>query len=110
LGGGIARAEKSGYECPALAIGDVALGFWAAMREVFPLTFYDYTNEHWSHLRTSNVIESPFAAVRLRADAGKRFRTVKSAVHLIHQLLLKQEKKWRKFNGPEKCAMVQLPE
>jgi putative transposase len=42
------------------------------------LNFYAYPSEHWKHLRTSNVIESPFAAVRLRTDAAKRLRTVKS--------------------------------
>ena len=73
------------------------------------LNFYDYPREHWRHLRTSNVIESPFAAVRLRTDAAKRFRTVKSGVHLIWQLLLKQEKKWLRFVGAEKCAQVKLP-
>jgi len=171
-----------GMNAPALAIGDGGLGFWAAMREIFPMTkqqlcwlhkmrnildklpkrehaeaierlraiqrasgrtaaerlarlliadwrkvfieaaiclemslekllnFYDYPSEHWRHLRTSNVIESPFAAVRLRTDAAKRFRTVKSGVHLIWQLLLKQEQKWLRFCGAEKCASVPLPE
>lgn len=74
------------------------------------LNFYDYPSEHWRHLRTSNVIESPVAAVRLRTDAAKRFRTVKSGVHLIWQLLLKQEKKWLRFCGAEKCGSVKLPE
>jgi transposase-like protein len=73
------------------------------------LNFYEYPCEHWRHLRTSNIIESPFAAVRLRTDAAKRFRTVKSGVHLIWQLLLKQEKKWLRFCGAEKCAKVLLP-
>ena len=56
------------------------------------------------------MIESPFAAVRLRTDAAKRFRTVRSGVHLIWQLLLKQEKNWLRFCGAEKCATVALPE
>ena len=30
------------------------------------LTFFDFPAEHWKHLRTSNIIESPFATVRLR--------------------------------------------
>ena len=30
------------------------------------LTFFDFPAEHWLHLRTGNVIESPFATVRLR--------------------------------------------
>lgn len=73
------------------------------------LNFYDYLSEHWLHLRTSNIIEIPFAAVRLRTDAAKRFRTVKSGIHWIWKLLLKQEKKWQRFCGAEKCAKVQLP-
>ena len=30
------------------------------------LTFFAFPAEHWTHLRTTNVIESPFATVRLR--------------------------------------------
>jgi transposase-like protein len=29
------------------------------------VTFYAFPKEHWKHLRTTNVVESPFAAVRL---------------------------------------------
>ena len=29
------------------------------------LAFYDFSGEHWSHLRTINPIESTFATVRL---------------------------------------------
>jgi hypothetical protein len=36
------------------------------------VTFYQFPKEHWRHLRTTNVVESPFAAVRLRTTAGKR--------------------------------------
>ena len=38
------------------------------------ITFYDFPQEHWSHLRTSNPIESIFAGVRLRllADRARR--------------------------------------
>ena len=25
------------------------------------VTYYDYPREHWKHLRTSNVVESPFS-------------------------------------------------
>lgn len=123
---------------PKIAVGDGALGFWSAIRKVFPetreqrcwvhktanvlnkmpksvqpkakgdlheiwqaetkddankafdhflekygakyagaceclrkdrdvmLTFYDFPAEHWSHLRTTNPIESTFATIRLR--------------------------------------------
>ena len=35
------------------------------------LTFFDFPAEHWLHLRTGNVIESPFATVRLRQRVTK---------------------------------------
>ena len=36
------------------------------------VTFYDYPREHWRHLRTTNPVESPFAALRLRTDTLSR--------------------------------------
>ncbi len=41
--------------------------------------FYDFPQEHWIHLRTTNVIESPFACVRLRTTAATRFKRVDRA-------------------------------
>jgi hypothetical protein len=38
------------------------------------VTFYDLSEEHWVHLRTSNPIESIFSGVRLRTNASKRLR------------------------------------
>jgi hypothetical protein len=35
------------------------------------LAFYDFPAEHWKHLRTTNVIESSFAAVRHRTVRSK---------------------------------------
>jgi putative transposase len=42
-----------------------------------PPRFFDFPAEHWQHLRTTNVIESPFATVRLgeRATRGASSRT-----------------------------------
>jgi putative transposase len=34
-------------------------------------TFYDFPAQHWSHLRTTNPIESTFATVRLRTQRTK---------------------------------------
>src|SRR5208283_5066194 len=33
--------------------------------------FFDFPAEHWKHLRTTSVIESPFATVRLRERATR---------------------------------------
>src|SRR3979411_1578140 len=37
-------------------------------------TFYDFPAQHWSHLRTTNPIESTFATVRLRTRSNQRMR------------------------------------
>jgi transposase-like protein len=37
------------------------------------LTFFDFPAEHWKHLRTSNVIESPTRSVRSIAGLGGPF-------------------------------------
>jgi len=40
------------------------------------ITLYRFPNDHWRHLRTTNVVESPFSAVRLRTDATRRYKRV----------------------------------
>jgi len=70
------------------------------------VAFYDFPKAHWKHLRTSNVVESPFAAVRLRTDAAKRFKKVANATALIWRLLLLAEKRFRKLNAPHLAAEV----
>ena len=55
----------------------------------------------WLHVRTSNAIEAPFAAVRLRTAAAKRYKKVASAEAFIWKTLLLAEKKFRRLNAPE---------
>jgi transposase-like protein len=174
--------KKRGMNQPALAVADGALGFWAALREVWPLTkkqqcwfhktknildklpkgeheecvqrlrgiqhatdreaalrlakkliaewrqagydraaqclesaierlltFYDFPPEHAKHLRTTNPIESPFATMRLRTNAARRFRTSKSGLHLVFKLFERIERRWQKITSPEKLKNVKLP-
>src|SRR5712692_1338334 len=51
------------------------------------VTFYQFPRAHWPHLRTSNVVESPFATVRLRTTAAKRFKKVENATAVIWKIL-----------------------
>jgi putative transposase len=161
-----------GLAAPLLAVGDGALGLWAALDEVFPTTahqrcwnhrvlnvqdklpkrlqaearrrlrelleaetraecetlraryvaelyaqgqaaaaetimrdwddfvrFYDYPQEHWVHLRTSNPIESIFSGVRLRTDATRRMRTRETALYLVFKLVERLSQNWRALNG-----------
>ena len=64
------------------------------------VTFYDFPEDHWKHLRTTNVVESPFASVRLRTTAAKRFKRVDSATALIWKLLTVAEKRFRRLDAP----------
>lgn len=73
------------------------------------LTFYGFPEAHWSHLRTSNVIESPFASVRLRTNAAKRFKKTKSGVCLVHQVLRRLSRNWRHLKSAHLCGTVPLP-
>ncbi|MBK9118402.1 MAG: hypothetical protein IPM18_02210 [Phycisphaerales bacterium] len=59
------------------------------------------------HLRTTNVIESPFAGVRLRTNAAKRFKETKAAC-TVHQVLMRLSQNWRHEAAP--CAQIPLPE
>ena len=65
------------------------------------VTFYDYPREHWRHLRTTNPVESPFAALRLRADAARRYKRVDRAIAVIWKMLMVPEKRFRRLQAPE---------
>jgi len=73
------------------------------------VAYYDFPREHWKHLRTTNPVESPFAAVRLRTTAAKRYRRVENATAVLclprpirrGKTLLLAERRFRKLNAPE---------
>lgn len=73
------------------------------------LMFHAFPIEHARHLRTTNPIESPFASVKLRTNAARRFRTPRSALHLLFKLLERSEKGWQRLSVPEKLKEVKLP-
>ena len=171
--------KKRGMRAPVVAIGDGALGFWGALRDVFPQTrhqrdwvhksanvldalpksvhgrakkaikeiteaedkaratkavkefarefgtkwpkaakkkieddeeallrYYDYPAEHWRHLRTTNPIESPFAAVRARTGITKGPGSRGAGVAMIFKLLEAAEGRWRRLNGYRLVPLV----
>jgi len=166
-----------GMTAPELAVGDGALGFWAALAQVFPatraqrcwvhktgnvlaalpkrlhadaktalakiytaetraaaidaasefardfaahpkavakitgdldvlLTFFDFPAAHHKHLRTTNVIESTFATVRLRQRTTKGPGCRDAGVAMAYKLLDAAQARWRRLNGPELVALV----
>ena len=70
------------------------------------VTFYQFPQPHWQHLRTSNPVESPFGAARLRTDAAKRFKLVKNATAVIWKMLLVAEQAFRRVKHPELMPLV----
>jgi transposase-like protein len=156
---------------PGLAIGDGGLGFWAALREVYPdtkeqrcwvhktanvldrmpksiqpkakvkihdiylaptkeqarvaynsfislygkkfpdacerltkdkdvlFTFYDFPAEHWVHIRSTNVIESTFATVRLRTEKTKGCGSRLATLTMVFKLACEAQKTWKKIKG-----------
>jgi len=83
--------------------GDTLVRDWERM-----VTFYQFPQEHWKHLRTTNVVESPFAALRLRTDAAKRFKKVENATAVIWKMLMLAERKFRRLDAPGKLMEVYL--
>jgi putative transposase len=170
--------KRRGMAAPVLAVGDGHLGFWAALRDVYPqtqeqrcwkhkianvldklpkrlqsrakdllheimyapdresalqdmarfsqeygarypkavetltkdqdrlLTFFDFPAEHWLHLRTTNPIESSFAAVKARTRKTKGAGSRRAGLAMAFKLLLSMEKRWRKVNAPHLVALV----
>lgn len=167
-----------GMQAPTVAVGDGALGFWAALADVFPetieqrcwvhktanildalpkrlhrqakaaiheiyqsetradanaeidkfvgvygdkypkavaklekdrevlLAFYDFPAAHWTHLRTTNPIESTFATVRARTKVTKGAGTRRRGLVMAYKLLDAAQDRWRKVNSPELVALV----
>lgn len=70
------------------------------------VTYYAFPAAHWRRLRTTNVIESPFDAVRLRTSATKRYKKLENGTAIIWRLLLVVEQRFRKLNAPERWPDV----
>jgi putative transposase len=51
------------------------------------VTFYDFPQEHWLHLRTTNPLESVLAGVRLRTDVGEAARKRENALYLVYKIV-----------------------
>ena len=70
------------------------------------LTFFDFPAEHWKHLRTSNVIESPFATVRLRQRVTKGAGSRTKGLLMAYRLLDMAQDRWRRIDGAHLLPLV----
>jgi putative transposase len=70
------------------------------------LALYDFPAEHWSHIRTSNPIESTFATIRHRTARTKGCLTRDGMLSMIFKLGMSAEKNWRRLRGFQWLAKV----
>jgi len=70
--------------------------------------FHQFPKDHWKHLRTTNVVESPFAALKLRTDAAKRYKKVENATAVIFKMRMLAERRFRRLNAPDQMKQVFL--
>jgi putative transposase len=70
------------------------------------LTFYDFPVLHWSHIRTTNPLESTFATVRLRTSKTRGCVSRGGLLAMVFKLMKVAEQKWYKLKGSEFLVQV----
>lgn len=63
------------------------------------VAFYDLPRDHWKHLRTTNVVESVFAGVRLRTDVARRHGNRQNALFLVFKIVQRLAGTWNPLQG-----------
>lgn len=69
-------------------------------------TFYNYPAEHWQHIRSTNVIESSFATVRLRSNKTKGCGSAEATTMMVFKLMENAQRRWHRLRGHERLAEV----
>ena len=70
------------------------------------LAFYDFPDVHWTHIRTTNPIESTFATVRLRSKRAKNCGSRETTLAMVYKLLETAQKRWRRIQGFNLVTLV----
>lgn len=68
--------------------------------------FFSLPATHWTHLRTTNAIESTFSTVRLRTNVTRGAGSPAAAATMAFKLLLDAEKRWNRIRGYEEIKDV----
>jgi putative transposase len=69
-------------------------------------TFYEMPAAQWQHIRSTNVIESVFATVRLRTAKTKGCGTRVATLAMAFKLMQEAQNNWRRLQGWQKLALV----
>lgn len=66
------------------------------------LAFYDFPAQHWTHIRTTNPIESTFATVKHRQKKTKGCGSRQACLAMVFRLAVSAQRRWRALN----CAKL----
>jgi transposase-like protein len=70
------------------------------------LTLFDFPAEHWTHLRTTNPIESVFSTVRHRTVRMKGALSQATARLMVFKLVTSASKNWRRLKGQNQLPKI----
>ena len=70
------------------------------------LTFYDFPAKHWTHIRTSNPIESMFSTVRLRHNKTRNNASRVACLAMVYKLGQSAQRNFQRLNGAEQMQDV----
>lgn len=70
-------------------------------------SFYEFPAAHWQHIRSTNVIESVFATVRLRTYKTKGCGTRVATLSMVFKLIQEANRTWRRLDGAQQLTLVQ---
>lgn len=70
------------------------------------LTFYVTPADHWQSLRSTNVIESTFATVRLRTKRTKGCGSRMATLTMVFKLVESAAKRWHRLRGYQRIPDV----
>lgn len=71
------------------------------------MAFYQFPAAHWKHIRSTNVIESVFATVRLRTYKTKGLGTRTATLTMTFKLVQEASKRWRRIAKWQQLELVQ---
>ena len=63
------------------------------------MQFYSFPKQHWSHIRTTNPIESTFATVKHRTRQSRGAFSRETIIGSTFKLLQEAQKRWKKLYG-----------
>jgi putative transposase len=78
----------------------------ASLMEAGEKLFTDFLfpKKHWKNIKSTNVIESMFATVKLRTDDARRIKTRESGLYLVFNLLTNHQLRMKKIHGHKLVA------